>query len=97
LFEIKGHTQYAFNPKVTGFLDVIGLWAAEDGGSGKYLGTEIDAKVAYKPYPNIVMNGYFGYFITGNWFDSAAGARPAGTSNVTDNGVVFRAEAIVTF
>jgi hypothetical protein len=93
LLETKFHTQYAFNPKVTGFLDVIPAWADKNpGGSGKYIGTEIDAKVAYKPYPNVVMNGYVGYFLPGDFFDN-----PGLANNVKDDAIVFRAEAVVTF
>ena len=92
LLEVQFHTQYAFNPKVTGFLEVIPTWADKNpGGSSNYMGTEIDARVAYKPYPNIVMNGYFGYFITGDFFDTNL------ANNVTDNAIVFRAEAVATF
>lgn len=97
LLEVKFHTQYAFTPKVTGFLDVIPTWADKNPGGDKYMGTEIDAHVAYKPYPNIVMNGYFGYFIPGSFFDTNGTLRAAQTDNVTDNAIVFRAEAIVTF
>lgn len=92
LFEIQAHTQYAFNSKTTAFLNVIPTWAAEDAGSGKYLGTEIDAKLTYKPYANIVTNIYGGYFLAGGWFDSSAVA-----NLVTDNAYVFRIEALVTF
>jgi hypothetical protein len=99
LIELKFHTKYAFNPEVTGFLNIIPTWADKNPtGISKYMGTEIDLKVAYKPYPNIVTNMYFGYFIVGDFFkQEGARAATTGTAKDPDDALVFRAEAVVTF
>jgi hypothetical protein len=106
LFSMQFKTKYSFNKQVTGFANVIPSWAPNHpDGVSKYMGTSIDAKLAYKPYKNIAMNMYGGYFITGGFFDQsgpcAAGAFGGSTicngSSNTTNSFIFRVESIVTF
>jgi hypothetical protein len=112
LLMLKFKTKYAFNPQTTGFLEVIPAWAHKSPAKGttgadaavdisSYLGTEIDLKVSYKPYKNVLVNGYFGYFIPGGFYDQdgalqaatlAGGSRPA-----QDDAYVFRGEIYTTF
>ena len=72
-----------------------------------WLRLPLDAKIAFKPYKNIALNMYGGYFITGGFFDQSGGCAAgtvissssavcSGTSNTTDS-FVFRMESIVTF
>ncbi|MEE9534211.1 MAG: hypothetical protein V3W06_07305 [Acidimicrobiia bacterium] len=100
LFDLQFKTKYTFNKEVTGLFNIIPTWAAnKPDGQGRYMGTEIDGKIAYKPYKNLLINTYFGYFFSGGFFD----VDPAGTAFVTgtttdaDDAWMFRTEAIVTF
>ncbi len=63
------------------------------------MGTEIDGKIGYKPYKNLSINGYFGYFVSGGFFDvsSTGTAFTVGTTTSADDAWMFRTEAIVTF
>jgi hypothetical protein len=101
LLELKFKTKYAFNKQVTGFLEVIPAWAHKSPDTGvdvgDYIGTDIDLKVTYKPYPNIVSNLYFGYFIAGGFFDQGGALLAASSKAVVDDAYVFRAEVISTF
>ncbi len=91
LRELKFHTKYAFSSEVTGWLNVIPTWADKNPqGISKYMGTEVDVKVSYKPYPNIVTNFYGGGFFVGGFFSDQA-------AQGTKDAYVFRWEAIVTF
>ncbi len=99
LFELQFKTKYTFNKEVTGLFNIIPTWAANkpDGG-GRYMGTEIDGKIAYKPYKNLLINGYFGYFVSGGFFDvSSTGTAFLSTTKSADDAWMFRTEAIVTF
>ncbi len=100
LFELQFKTKYTFNKEVTGLFNIIPTWAANkpDGG-GRYMGTEIDGKIAYKPYKNLLINGYFGYFVSGGFFDvdPAGTAFVTGTTKSADDAWMFRSEMIVTF
>ena len=100
LFEVQFKTKYTFNKEVTGLFNIIPAWAAnhpDDG--GRYMGTEIDGKIAYKPYKNLLINGYFGYFVSGGFFDvDPAGTEfTVGTTKSADDAWMFRSELIVTF
>ncbi len=102
LMLLKFKTKYAFNKQVTGFLEIAPAWAAKSpnkGGSdiSSYLGTEIDLKVAYKPYPNISMNGYFGYFEPGSFYDQGGALLASSSRTAQDGAYVFRAEVYGTF
>ncbi|MEE9534424.1 MAG: hypothetical protein V3W06_08385, partial [Acidimicrobiia bacterium] len=99
LLLLKFKTKYVFNPQVTGFLEIIPAWAAKSPQVGvsdisSYLGTEVDVKVSYKPYPSILMNGYFGYFEPGGFYDQGgallATPKPTGRTAGTDAAFVFR-------
>jgi len=100
LFDLQFKTKYTFNKEVTGLFNIIPLWAANkpDGG-GRYMGTEIDGKIGYKPYKNLSINGYFGYFVSGGFFDvdPAGTAFVTGTTKSADDAWMFRSELIVTF
>ncbi len=99
LFELQFKTKYTFNKEVTGLFNIIPTWAANkpDGG-GRYMGTEIDGKIAYKPYKNLVVNGYFGYFVSGGFFDvDPAGTAFKSTTVSADDAWMFRSELVVTF
>ncbi len=63
------------------------------------MGTELDGKIAYKPYKNLVINGYFGYFVSGGFFDvsSTGTAFVTGTTKSADDAWMFRSEMVVTF
>jgi hypothetical protein len=100
LFELQFKTKYTFSKQVTGLFNIIPTWAAnhpDDG--GRYMGTEIDGKIAYKPYKNLVVNGYFGYFVSGGFFDvsSTGTAFTPGVTKSADDAWMFRSELIVTF
>jgi len=100
LFEVQFKTKYTFNKEVTGLFNIIPTWAANaPDSSGRYMGTELDGKIAYKPYKNLVINGYFGYFIAGGFFDVPAAATTftPGTTKDADDAWMFRSELIVTF
>ncbi len=102
LFEAQFKTKYTFNKEVTGLFNVIPTWAANHpDGTGRYMGTEIDGKIAYKPYKNLVINGYFGVFFPGSFFDTggttAAAQVAAGNTPVNDTAWMFRSEMVVTF
>ncbi len=107
LFMLNFKTKYSFNKEVTTWLNVNPGWASNHpDGSGRYMGTSIDGKIAYKPYKNIALNMYGGYFVTGGFFDQAgpcaaglvgvSGTTCTGSPNTT-NSFVFRMESIVTF
>jgi hypothetical protein len=99
-FELQFKTKYTFNKEVTGLFNIIPVWAAnQPDSSGRYMGTEIDGKIGYKPYKNLVINGYFGYFFSGGFFDvSSTGTTfVTGTTKDADDAWMFRTEAIVTF
>jgi len=98
LFELEFKTKYAFNPQVTGNLAVIPMWAHRSpGGSGQYMGTGIDATVGYKPYANLLINGYISYFVAGGFFNQGGALLAGQPRQATDNPWMFRAEALVTF
>jgi hypothetical protein len=100
LFELQFKTKYTFNKEVSGLFNIIPTWAANaPDSSGRYMGTELDGKIAYKPYKNLVINGYFGYFVSGGFFDvSPTGtAFTTGTTKSADDAWMFRSEMIVTF
>ncbi len=102
LLEIQFKTKYTFNKEVTGLLNVIPTWAENHpDGTGRYMGTEIDGKVAYKPYKNLLINGYVGYFVAGSFFDQGGLLSASTISNsltpTNDDAWMFRTEAIVTF
>ncbi len=100
LFELQFKTKYTFNKEVTGLFNIIPTWAAnKPDGQGRYMGTEIDGKIAYKPYKNLLINGYFGYFIAGGFFDidSASTTFVSGTTKDADDAWMFRTEMVVTF
>lgn len=102
LFELLFKTAYTFNKEVTGLFNVIPTWAANHpDGSGRYMGTEIDGKIGYKPYENLVINGYFGVFFPGSFFDQGGALRAAtvaaGLSPTDDTAWMFRTEAVVSF
>ena len=107
LLEVKVKGKYVvINPKLTLFGNLAFLWAAEDegvpgGGGDKYLGTEIDGKISYRPYQNLSITGYAGYFIPGDFFEQGGALRAAtiaaGGTPVEDDAWIFRAEAVVTF
>ncbi len=62
------------------------------------MGTEIDGKIAYKPYKNLLINGYFGYFVSGGFFDvSSTGTAFKSTTKSADDAWMFRSEMVVTF
>jgi hypothetical protein len=69
--------------------------------TGRFIGTEIDGKIAYKPYKNLAINGYFGVFFPGGFFDQGgallSATTAAGASATSDTAWMFRTEAIVTF
>jgi hypothetical protein len=99
-FELQFKTKYTFNKEVTGLFNIIPVWAANaPDSSGRYMGTEIDGKIGYKPYKNLVINGYFGYFIAGGFFDvdPTGTAFDPGVTQDADDAWMFRTEAIVTF
>ncbi len=100
LFEAQFKTKYTFTKEVTGLFNIIPTWAMNhpDGG-GRYMGTEIDGKIAYKPYKNLLINGYFGYFVSGSFFDvaSTGSAFTPGVTTSADDAWLFRTELIVTF
>lgn len=98
LIMLEAKTKYVFNPQVTGNLAVIPMWAHRSpGGSGRYMGTEIDATVGYKPYQNLLINAYASYFVTGDFFDTGGALAAGQARQATDNAWMFRAEALVTF
>ncbi|MFQ5657406.1 MAG: hypothetical protein ACE5G5_07700 [Candidatus Methylomirabilales bacterium] len=98
LFELKWQNKYVAAPNLSLFADIAVLWADKKNASGslegdesRLMGGEIDLKAAYKPYKNLVINGYFGYWITGGFFQTVQpGAR-------RDNAWVFRTEIVATF
>jgi hypothetical protein len=108
LIDVTLKGKYAFNKQVTGLLNIAMLWAPSTGGESvagipgistdSYLGTEVDGKIAYKPYKNLVLNGYFGVFFPGGYFEPGGllGLAQAGTQ-ASDTAWLFRTEAIVTF
>ena len=67
----------------------------------KGLGTEIDGKISYRPYQNLSITGYAGYFIPGDFFEQQGALRAAtiaaGGNPVEDDAWIIRAEAVVTF
>jgi len=100
LFELQFKTKYTFNKEVTGLFNIIPVWTAnKPDGQGRYMGTEIDGKIGYKPYKNLSINGYFGYFVSGGFFDvdPTGTAFVTGTTKSADDAWMFRTEAIVTF
>ncbi len=102
LFELQFKTKYTFNKEVTANANIIPTWAMNHpDGSGRYMGTEIDAKVAYKPYQNLLINTYIGYFVAGGFFDQggllSASTISNGLTPTNDDAWMFRTEAIVTF
>jgi len=102
LGELQFKTKYTFNKEVTGLFNVIPTWAMNHpDNTGRYMGTEIDGKVAYKPYKNISINGYFGVFFPGSFFDQGGALLTATTAAggvaVNDTAWMFRMESIVTF
>jgi hypothetical protein len=100
LFDLQFKTKYTFNKEVTGLFNIIPTWAAnKPDGQGRYMGTEIDGKIAYKPYKNLLINTYFGYFFSGGFFDvdPAGTAFVTGTTTSADDAWLFRTEMIVTF
>ncbi|MEE9172622.1 MAG: hypothetical protein V3U41_06940, partial [candidate division NC10 bacterium] len=112
LIVVKLKTKYVVNPEVTVWGNLAFNWAdATDSGFGSggsassYMGTEIDGKVGWRPYPNLVLNGYFGYFLPGDFFEQDGALETAtraatpvtGLSPNEDDAWVFRGEAVVTF
>jgi hypothetical protein len=103
LIEVKLKNKYAASDKVTILGDLIVLWADQSSAStstasgSSYMGTEIDLKVAYKPYKNILINNYFGYFISDSFFDRGAPSVAPATGFQNVDAWAYRAEAIVTF
>ncbi len=99
LFELQFKTKYTFNKEVTGLFNIIPTWTAnKPDGQGRYMGTEIDGKIGYKPYKNLAVNGYFGYFVSGGFFDvDPTGTAFKSTTKSADDAWMFRSELIVTF
>jgi hypothetical protein len=102
LAEFQFKTKYTFNKEVTGLFNVVPLWAMNHpDNTGRFIGTEIDGKIAYKPYKNLAINGYFGVFFPGGFFDQGgallSATTAAGASATSDTAWMFRTEAIVTF
>ncbi|MEE9521933.1 MAG: hypothetical protein V3W05_03920, partial [candidate division NC10 bacterium] len=112
LIQVRVKTKYVVDPQVTVWGNLNFHWAdATDSGFGSggsassYLGTEIDGKVGWRPYPNLVINGYLGYFLPGDFFeqDGALEAATRAATPVTglspneDDAWVLRGEMVVTF
>ena len=106
LLEVQWKNKYVATDQVSLFANLNFLWADKDKGcssclstKSKYLGTEINGKVAYKPYKNLITNMYFGYWFTGDFFDVpiTSSAASSTTRRAKDNAWVFRAEMVVTF
>jgi hypothetical protein len=108
LIEVKVKNKWTPSKKWALFGDVLFLLADQTSGEitgvpiqasgSSYMGTEIDLKATYKPYPNITINNYLGYFISGDFFDRSdpLGAFP-GTTFKNDDAWAYRVEAVVTF
>jgi len=74
--------------------DVGVMWAPSTPSSvDSFMGIEPDILISWQVYKNLVVNGYFGYLFTGDFFDSAR----AGVANNTDDPWFGRLEFILTF
>jgi hypothetical protein len=101
MFYLKPGVKWVPLKQVTVNGDVALLWAAvSPGGVDSYIGTELDIKVGWQVYKNLVVNGYFAYMFAGGYFDTG-GALGATQVGVNDNDVsdpwFGRVEMILSF
>ena len=98
LFELEFKTKYTFNKKTAVIANIKPNWAMNHpDGSGRYMGTALDAKLAYKPYKNIAINTTFAYFVSGSFFDTGGTLAASQSRLAADDAWTFRTEAIVSF